>query len=200
MIKIKFVQIHTYRSVLLTKAFLATQQLTVPLQTLQLQILLLPQATIYIVKYWYAFYQSVRGLLSFHLLSKNTKIKCTETTVFIGHLVWMWLFVCHLRARTDWRWMTVQCWERHFHTRGKKEQRTGENWVSDGLHNLHCSPNIIWVIKPRNTTGATCVKWILLRMDDKDRINLAQCSGQAVGPCEQNDDPRGSIKFEEFLD
>jgi len=30
MIKIKFVQIHTYRSVLLTKAFLATQQLTVP--------------------------------------------------------------------------------------------------------------------------------------------------------------------------
>jgi len=48
--------------------------------------------------------------------------------------------------------------------------------------------------------GAACVKWILLRLDDKDRINLAQCSGQVVGPCKQNDDPMGSIKFEEFLD
>jgi len=58
----------------------------------------------------------------------------------------------------------------------------------------------MWVITPSNIMGVACVKWILLRMDDKDRINLGRCSGQVVGPREQNDEPMGSIKFEEFLD
>jgi hypothetical protein len=48
--------------------------------------------------------------------------------------------------------------------------------------------------------GGICVKWILLRLENKYSINVAQCSSQVVGPCEQNDDPMGSIKFEEFLD
>jgi len=47
--------------------------------------------------------------------------------------------------------------------------------------------------------GAACVKWILLRMDDKDRINMAQGSGQVVGPCEQNDNPIGSKNLRNFL-
>ena len=44
-----------------------------------------------------------------------------------------------------------------------------------------------------------CVKWILLRLDDKDRINMAQGSGQVVGPCEQNDDRMGSKNLRNFL-
>lgn len=95
--------------------------------------------------------------------------------------------------------MTVQCWERYCHTRGKKEQGTGENCVSDRLHDLHCSPNIIWVITPRNIMDAACVKWILLRLDDKDRNNMVQGSGQVVGPCEQNDDRMGSKNLRNFL-
>ena len=45
-----------------------------------------------------------------------------------------------------------------------------------------------------------CVKCILFRLDDKDRINLAQCIGQVIGQGEQNDNPMGAINFEEFLD
>jgi len=45
----------------------------------------------------------------------------------------------------------------------KKEQGTGENCVSDCLHNLYCSPNIIWVITPRNIMGVAMCKMYLVQ-------------------------------------
>ena len=47
--------------------------------------------------------------------------------------------------------------------------------------------------------GTACVKWILLRLEDKERINVGQGSAQVAGPCEQNDDPMGSKNLRNFL-
>jgi hypothetical protein len=48
--------------------------------------------------------------------------------------------------------------------------------------------------------GRIILKWILKWEGGMGWIELAQDTGQAVGPCECSNEPLGSIKCGEFLD
>jgi len=90
-------------------------------------------------------YHSVQNLLSFSLMSKNTKIKIYGTTILFGCETWS------LTLREERRLRVLRRTFGH-----KRDEVTGE-WRtlhSEGLNDLYSSPNIIWVIKSRRMRWA----------------------------------------------
>jgi hypothetical protein len=101
-------------------------------------------------------YHSVQNLLSSHLLSRNVKVKIYKTTILSVILYGCETWSLTLREEHRLRVFENRVLRRIF--RPKRDEVTGEcrKLLSEELHILYSSPNIIRQIKSRRQVGGAC--------------------------------------------